>query len=95
MGPPGSWGAVGAGTVAPAILREGQPHPLRYLITNRLYCETFQSPGPRGNAVKTGDLICVLEAVKLQNSQPAPGSGMVKAINLEPALPSPKTPPSW
>jgi pyruvate carboxylase subunit B len=37
-----------------------------------------------GDAVKTGDLICVLEAMKMQNSLPAPASGVVKAINFEP-----------
>jgi len=37
-----------------------------------------------GDAVKTGDLICVLEAMKMQNSLPAPVSGTVKAINFEP-----------
>ena len=37
-----------------------------------------------GDAVKTGDLICVLEAMKMQNSLPAPASGTVKAINFEP-----------
>jgi biotin carboxyl carrier protein len=37
-----------------------------------------------GDAVKTGELICVLEAMKMQNSLPAPASGVVKAINFEP-----------
>jgi pyruvate carboxylase subunit B len=37
-----------------------------------------------GDAVKTGDLVCVLEAMKMQNSLPAPASGTVKAINFEP-----------
>jgi pyruvate carboxylase subunit B len=37
-----------------------------------------------GDTVKTGDLICVLEAMKMQNSLPAPASGIVKAINFEP-----------
>jgi pyruvate/oxaloacetate carboxyltransferase/biotin carboxyl carrier protein len=37
-----------------------------------------------GDVVKTGDLICVLEAMKMQNSLPAPASGTVKAINFEP-----------
>ena len=37
-----------------------------------------------GDAVKTGDLICVLEAMKMQNSLPAPATGQVKAINFEP-----------
>jgi pyruvate/oxaloacetate carboxyltransferase/biotin carboxyl carrier protein len=37
-----------------------------------------------GDMVKTGDLVCVLEAMKMQNSLPAPASGTVKAINFEP-----------
>ena len=37
-----------------------------------------------GDTVKTGDLVCVLEAMKMQNSLPAPASGVVKAINFEP-----------
>jgi pyruvate carboxylase subunit B len=37
-----------------------------------------------GDKVATGDLICVLEAMKMQNSLPAPASGVVKAINFEP-----------
>ena len=37
-----------------------------------------------GDKVNTGDLICVLEAMKMQNSLPAPASGTVKAINFEP-----------
>ena len=37
-----------------------------------------------GDLVKTGDLVCVLEAMKMQNSLPAPASGTVKAINFEP-----------
>jgi pyruvate carboxylase subunit B len=37
-----------------------------------------------GDKVATGDLICVLEAMKMQNSLPAPASGTVKAINFEP-----------
>ncbi len=37
-----------------------------------------------GDQVATGDLVCVLEAMKMQNSLPAPASGTVKAINFEP-----------
>jgi pyruvate carboxylase subunit B len=37
-----------------------------------------------GDMVKTGDLVCVLEAMKMQNSLPAPAAGQVKAINFEP-----------
>jgi biotin carboxyl carrier protein len=37
-----------------------------------------------GDQVNNGDLVCVLEAMKMQNSLPAPASGVVKAINFEP-----------
>ena len=37
-----------------------------------------------GDIVATGDLVCVLEAMKMQNSLPAPAAGRVKAINFEP-----------
>jgi pyruvate/oxaloacetate carboxyltransferase/biotin carboxyl carrier protein len=37
-----------------------------------------------GDHVSTGDLVCVLEAMKMQNSLPAPATGTVTAINFEP-----------
>jgi pyruvate carboxylase subunit B len=37
-----------------------------------------------GDQVATGDLVCILEAMKMQNSLPAPASGAIKAINFEP-----------
>jgi len=37
-----------------------------------------------GDKVTVGDLVCVLEAMKMQNSLPAPATGVVKAINYEP-----------
>ena len=37
-----------------------------------------------GDKVNTGDLVCVLEAMKMQNSLPAPAAGAIKAINFEP-----------
>ena len=37
-----------------------------------------------GDKVAIGDLICVLEAMKMQNSLPAPAAGVVKAINFDP-----------
>ena len=37
-----------------------------------------------GDKVAIGDLVCVLEAMKMQNSLPAPAAGVVKAINFDP-----------
>jgi pyruvate carboxylase subunit B len=36
-----------------------------------------------GDQVKTGDPVCILEAMKMQNSLTAPASGTIKAINFE------------
>ena len=36
-----------------------------------------------GDKVKTGDPVCILEAMKMQNSLSAPASGTIKAINFE------------
>ena len=33
--------------------------------------------------MKTGDPVCILEAMKMQNSLTAPASGTIKAINFE------------
>ncbi len=37
-----------------------------------------------GDKVNTGDLVCVLEAMKMQNSLPSPATGAITAINFEP-----------
>lgn len=37
-----------------------------------------------GDKVNTGDPVCVLEAMKMQNSLTAPASGTIKAVNFEP-----------
>ena len=77
---------------APAARRPGRrrPRPAETLAAGDV---PLKAPMPGmiisyavkvGDAVKTGDLICVLEAMKMQNSLPAPATGVVKAINFEP-----------
>ena len=36
-----------------------------------------------GQAVKKGDVICVLEAMKMENDIPAPCDGTVASINVQ------------
>ena len=36
-----------------------------------------------GDKVNTGDPVCILEAMKMQNSLTAPASGTIKSINFE------------
>ena len=36
-----------------------------------------------GQSVKKGDVICVLEAMKMENDSPAPADGVVASINVQ------------
>jgi biotin carboxyl carrier protein len=36
-----------------------------------------------GQAVKKGDVICVLEAMKMENDIPAPCDGVIASINVQ------------
>ena len=36
-----------------------------------------------GQAVKKGDVICVLEAMKMENDIPAPQDGVIASINVQ------------
>ena len=36
-----------------------------------------------GQAVKKGDVICVLEAMKMENDIPAPSDGVVASVNVQ------------
>jgi pyruvate carboxylase len=68
-----------AAAAAPEALAVGEV-PLKAPMPGMIISYAVQV----GDMVKTGDLVCVLEAMKMQNSLPAPASGMVKAINFEP-----------
>lgn len=37
----------------------------------------------QGQSVKKGDVICVLEAMKMENDIPAPADGVVASINIQ------------
>ncbi len=68
-----------APAVAPEALAAGEV-PLKAPMPGMIISYAVQV----GDMVKTGDLICVLEAMKMQNSLPAPAAGTIKAINFEP-----------
>ena len=36
-----------------------------------------------GQAVRKGDVICVLEAMKMENDIPAPSDGIIKSVNVQ------------
>jgi biotin carboxyl carrier protein len=37
----------------------------------------------QGTAVKKGDVVCVLEAMKMENDIPAPADGIITSINVQ------------
>jgi pyruvate carboxylase subunit B len=68
-----------AAAVAPEALAAGEV-PLKAPMPGMIISYAVKV----GDTVKTGDLVCVLEAMKMQNSLPAPAGGTIKAINFEP-----------
>ena len=87
--------AVGTGVSpvaapAPAPVSKAAAAPLETLAAGEV---PLRAPMPGmiisysvqvGDKVAIGDLVCVLEAMKMQNSLPAPAAGVVKAINFDP-----------
>ncbi len=72
--------AAAAAAVAPAETLAAGEVPLRAPMPGMIISYAVKV----GDKVNTGDLVCVLEAMKMQNSLPAPASGTVTAINFEP-----------
>jgi len=71
--------AVAPAPAAPEALAAGEV-PLRAPMPGMIISYAVKV----GDKVNTGDLVCILEAMKMQNSLPAPAGGVVKAINFEP-----------
>ena len=87
---PRSAGVSPAVAAAPAPAAAPKPAPAAELAAGEV---PLRAPMPGmiisysvkvGDKVNTGDLVCVLEAMKMQNSLPAPAAGTIKAINFEP-----------
>jgi len=70
---------AGAPAAAPEALAAGEV-PLKAPMPGMIISYAVKV----GDQVQTGDLVCVLEAMKMQNSLPAPASGAITAINFEP-----------
>ncbi|MGQ0651638.1 MAG: acetyl-CoA carboxylase biotin carboxyl carrier protein [Betaproteobacteria bacterium] len=81
-------GAAEAGAPAPTAGAPAEPegHPVKAPMVGTFY----RSPSPDakpfvevGQAVKAGDTICIIEAMKLMNEIEADAAGVVKAILVE------------
>ncbi len=88
--PPGAPVAAGA----PAALAEGETVPEGHVIRSPMVGTFYRSAAPGaktfvevGQAVKTGDTLCIIEAMKLLNEIEADQDGTVKAILVESGQP--------
>ena len=76
--------------VAPAPAAEPEPAQEGHVVKAPMVGTFYRSPSPDakafvevGQAVKEGDTICIIEAMKLMNEIEADASGTVKAILVE------------
>jgi acetyl-CoA carboxylase biotin carboxyl carrier protein len=84
-------GPAAAGAAAPAApATELEPGQDGHVVKAPMVGTFYRSPSPDaksfvevGQAVKEGDTICIIEAMKLMNEIEADASGVVKAILVE------------
>ncbi len=81
--------APAAAPVAPVAAPKAAPKPV---ATGSTGATQVTSPMPGtildvkvsvGQSVKKGDVICVLEAMKMENDIPAPADGVVASVNVQ------------
>lgn len=75
-----------AAPAEPAAAAEPEGHPVKAPMVGTFY--RSGSPGSQpfvevGQAVKAGDTLCIIEAMKLMNEIEADASGVIKAILVE------------
>lgn len=75
---------------APAAAPEAQATPEGHVVKAPMVGTFYRSPSPDakafvevGQAVKEGDTVCIIEAMKLMNEIEADAGGVVKAILVE------------
>jgi len=78
--------APAAPAAAPAVVEEPSGHVVKSPMVGTFY--RAASPGAKafvevGDAVKEGDTLCIVEAMKLMNEIEADASGVVKAVLAE------------
>ena len=82
--------SAGAAAASPAAATEPEAGQEGHVVKAPMVGTFYRSPSPDakafvevGQAVKEGDTICIIEAMKLMNELEADASGVVKAILVE------------
>ncbi|HEY6897261.1 MAG TPA: acetyl-CoA carboxylase biotin carboxyl carrier protein [Rhodocyclaceae bacterium] len=90
VGAPAAVAAPAAAPAAAHIAASGNDLPEGHVVTAPMVGTFYRSGSPGapafveiGQAVKEGDTLCILEAMKLMNEIESDGSGTVKAILVE------------
>ena len=88
--PPGAPAAAHVAAPVPAAGAEPEPGQEGHVVKAPMVGTFYRSPSPDakpfievGQAVKEGDTICIIEAMKLMNEIEADAPGVVKAILVE------------
>ena len=93
MPPMAAPAAVAAPAAAPAAAESGKDDPKRtagHSLRSPMVGTFYRSPSPGsaafvevGATVKTGDVVCIIEAMKMMNQITADKSGVIEAILVE------------
>ncbi len=88
--PAGSAGGAGAPSAAPAAAASESALPGGHVLTSPMVGTFYRSPSPNaktfvdvGAVVKVGDVLCIIEAMKMLNQIEADKAGTIKAILKE------------
>jgi acetyl-CoA carboxylase biotin carboxyl carrier protein len=88
--------AAPAATATPAVAQEPQAPatPKGHTLTSPMVGSFYRSPSPSspkfievGQSVKVGDVVCIIEAMKMMNQIEADKSGTIEAILVEDGQP--------
>ncbi len=82
--------APAAAAVAPAAAPAATPSTSGHIVKSPMVGTFYRSPSPGspsfmevGKSVKAGDVICIIEAMKMMNQIEADKSGVIEAILVE------------
>ncbi|MFV8819747.1 acetyl-CoA carboxylase biotin carboxyl carrier protein [Haliea sp. E17] len=88
--PPPPPAPVAAAPAAPAPAVESAPQPSGHQVKSPMVGTFYRSPSPtsppfaeEGQTVKVGDVICIVEAMKMMNQIEADKAGTLQAFHVE------------
>jgi len=88
--PSGTAAPAANAAVAPALATAAEAAPEGHVVKSPMVGTFYRAPSPEakpfvdvGAAVKAGETVCVIEAMKLMNEIEADASGTIKAILVE------------